>query len=640
MEYKGLTLDDFQENAILAIEQNKSVVVSAPTGSGKTLIADYIIERDLKKGVRVIYTAPIKALSNQKYKEFCAAYGEQNIGLLTGDISKNPNAPVLIMTTEIYRNMAITNDEVVRNTSYVIFDEIHYINDIERGYVWEESIIFSHPNVRMLCLSATNPNAQEFARWIETISGHEVQVITHDVRPVPLHVKFYDTDLGITSLKEIKDIADIPDERFVRGRSRHRTPRIPPPNHIDLIKDVKDKLPALFFAFSRMGCQQKAEQLANMKLFTTDPKITEIRIAKLKDSPPEINKLASTKMLRHTLSQGIAFHHAGLLPVLKELVEDLFAKGLIRVLYTTETFAVGINMPAKTVCFEALRKFDGQNFRFLDSKEFFQIAGRAGRRGIDTEGHVYAMINRYDFDYGRINDMTTKDVTPIKSQFKLSVNTVINMIKQHTPQEIDDILCKSFYSFQKFGGNWDKMRKHRNHNAFDNIAKKLEKLGYLKDGKPTDKGEFLALIYADEIITGEVFATPFAQKLNAYQLLLMIGSICYERRERTEFKKHFPSEDLFKLKSLIETAPTIKDEPRFKAIVELTAILHPAFNGASFFEILSNTNFLEGDIIRFFRQIIDRIGQIANATADRDMQNKLDECKTKLAQCLRDIDVI
>src|SRR3989338_5628937 len=205
MEYKGMTLDKFQEEAIASIDKNHSVVVSAPTGSGKTLIADYIINKDVKNGIRVIYTAPIKALSNQKYKEFTADYGKDKVGLLTGDVVINPGALILIMTTEVYRNMALTNDKMVEQVSYVVLDEIHYINDIERGYVWEESIIFSKPHVRVLCLSATIPNAEEFARWIEAIKGHEVVVVRHDERPVPLHVNFYDAELGVTSLKNLKE---------------------------------------------------------------------------------------------------------------------------------------------------------------------------------------------------------------------------------------------------------------------------------------------------------------------------------------------------------------------------------------------------------------------------------------------------
>jgi len=413
MIYKGLNLDKFQEDAVRAIESNHSVVVSAPTGSGKTLIADYIINRDVEKDIRVIYTAPIKALSNQKYKEFTKDYGEDKVGLLTGDTVINPTAPVLIMTTEIFRNMALTNDKSLENINYVVLDEIHFINDIERGTVWEESIIFSKPHVRFLCLSATIPNAQEFSDWIAKIKGHQVITIKQEIRNVPLHKNFYDSELGICTLEHIRDVKDIPDYEHVMGRQRSRN-KIRPPNHIELIKDIKDKLPCFFFNFSRQGCQESALELAKAKIFEPVPEITSFVRKKLEGTLPEIRNLNSTRILRQTLPYGIAFHHAGLIPLVKGMIEDLFALGLIRVLYTTETFAVGINMPAKTVCFQSLRKFDGANFRFLNSKEYFQIAGRAGRRGIDNEGFVYAMVDRRDYNYHLLKTMTNKDKEPIK----------------------------------------------------------------------------------------------------------------------------------------------------------------------------------------------------------------------------------
>ncbi|MCK5107631.1 MAG: DEAD/DEAH box helicase, partial [Nanoarchaeota archaeon] len=439
MNYKGFVLDKFQEDSIKAIDNNHSVVVSAPTGSGKTLIADYIINKYIDKDFKVVYTAPIKALSNQKYKEFSKEYGKEKIGLLTGDTVINPNAKILIMTTEIYRNMVLTNDSAVDEVKYVIFDEIHYINDIERGYIWEESIIFSNDHVRFLCLSATIPNADEFAAWINSIQNHVVEVVKHDIRNVPLHKSFFDAELGITTLKAINEIKDIPDYNYVRGRARgrkvQRTPRVKSPSHVELIKQIKDKLPCFFFTFSRKKCQKQAQELFKEHIFQFNKDIIPIIREKLGDKSADINNLESTKILKKTLPYGIAFHHAGLLPIIKELVEELFGMGVIKVLYTTETFAVGINMPAKTVCFEGMRKYDGINFRFLNSKEYFQIAGRAGRRGIDTEGFVYSMLDRRDFDYKYLKKITTKDVDPIQSQFKLSVNTVLNLIKMHQGKE-------------------------------------------------------------------------------------------------------------------------------------------------------------------------------------------------------------
>lgn len=638
MNYKGHTLDLFQEKAIHAIEQNKSVVVSAPTGSGKTLIADYIIERDVKQGVRVIYTAPIKALSNQKYKEFSQEYGEENVGLLTGDVVKNPDALVLIMTTEIYRNMAIVGDPIIEHVSYVVFDEIHYINDIERGYVWEESIIFSKPHIRVLCLSATIPNAEEFARWIEAIKGHPVEIVRHEKRAVPLHIGFYDKELGVTTLEKLKEIIDIPDYDYFRGRSRRRRPDIPLPSHVDLIADIADKLPCLFFSFSRSACQRKAMELAKKNLFKANPEISALVSEKLNDAAPQISQLDSTRALRQTLPYGIGFHHAGLLPIMKELVEELFSRGLLNVLYTTETFALGVNMPAKSVCFESLRKFDGKNFRMLNSKEYFQIAGRAGRRGIDTEGYVYLIVERRDFDYEKVKRMIAADTEPINSQFRLSVNTSLNLIKQHTPQEINEILCKSFHSFQKFGTRFGTMKNHLSHSTFNNFKRRLEKQGYLKNGTLTEKGEFASQIYADEIVIGEMFATHFYKGLNEYQILMLLACICYERRESTVFTKTFPSQFIRELKRKLYSDGYLSKEPRFEEMDNLTALIHPCYHGSTVFDIINNTNLLEGDIVRFFRQIVDRIHQVKSATRDRLLITMLENCQQTIMNCLKGIE--
>ena len=641
MHYKNLHLDKFQEEAILAIENNHSVVVSAPTGSGKTLIADYIIDRDIKKGIKVIYTAPIKALSNQKYKDFCRDYGEDKIGLLTGDTVKNSNASVLIMTTEIYRNMALSHDPIVEQISYVIFDEIHYINDIERGYVWEESIIFSKKNVRFLCLSATIPNAKEFASWIEAIKEHEVRVIVHDKREVPLEKKFFDTELGICTLEEIKDIADIPDYKYVQGRKRSRRPNIKAPNHVDLIREIKDtKLPCMFFNFSRKKCQDNALGLVRANIFPPDARIRPIVRAKLDQAPVEVRDLESTKILMQALPYGIAFHHAGLIPLIKELVEELFGSGLIKVLYTTETFAVGINMPAKTVCFESLRKFDGVNFRFLNSKEYFQIAGRAGRRGIDKEGFVYAMLDRRDFDYNFIKKIISKDTEPLNSQFRLSVNTVLNLIKNHAQEEIDDILKNNFFTFQKFGKGFSTIKRNMFSFSFEKTKKKLIQLGYVKDNKLTEKGIFSCEIYSDEILIGEIFATSFYMELSEYQMLMILACLCYEPREKTEFYKEYPSKLVNDLKKRLGANDFLRKEPRFNSLDALTALMHPCYDNKTIFDIIDNTNLLEGDLIRFFRQILDKLNQIKQSSQDQQLQQMLKSCQGLIINCLRDIDTV
>ncbi|MBI2130709.1 DEAD/DEAH box helicase [Candidatus Woesearchaeota archaeon] len=586
----------------------------------------------------MIYTAPIKALSNQKYKEFSRTYGEKNVGIITGDVQKNTEALILIMTTEIYRNMVLSRDSFVSNISYVIFDEIHFINDIDRGYVWEESIIFSKPNVRVLCLSATIPNADEFAKWIESIKQHEVIVVRHEERPVPLHVSFYDAEIGITSLKNLNDAINTPSYDKVMGRrARHRPKN---PSHLDLVSEIKGNLPCLFFCFSRVGCQKHAIELLNRKLFQPRPEISAFIRTKLENSSPEINKLTSTRILRQTLPFGIGFHHAGMLPILKEIVEELFEKGMIKVLYTTETFALGINMPAKSVCFESLRKFDGVSFRFMNSKEYFQIAGRAGRRGIDREGFVYVMIERKHFDYEKIKKLVHSDTSPISSQFRLSVNTVLNLISQHDEKEIDDILCRSFHSFQKYGTKFMDRENAISHNAFSNWKKKLQKMGYLQGSTLTDKGTFASRIYSDEILIGEIFATRLYRGLDEYKMLLVLACLCYEGSDRTEFYRIHASRFSEELKKILWNDSFLKHEKRFREIDNLTALIHPLYHKRGIFSVIENTNLLEGDVLRLFRQMTDRFGQIKSATMDDKLRDRISACQKLIDDCLGEVDTV
>lgn len=638
MQYKNLTLDPFQEDAIKAIDANNSVVVSAPTGSGKTLIADFIIEKHRNDDKRIIYTAPIKALSNQKYRDFCKDYGEDRIGLMTGDMVINPNAKVLIMTTEIYRNMVVSNDEEVKDVAYVIFDEIHFINDIERGYVWEESIIYSPETVRFLCLSATIPNAEEFARWIKAIKHHSVKTVVSVSRPVPLQTQFYDYELGLTTLEKIKAAAEDPEYRRMRSKKTKSRFKVPAPDHAALIREIgKDKLPCIFFIFSRNDCQVKSLELARKNLFEKDFELINRLNKKLEDAPGEINKLNSTRILKETLPQGIAFHHAGLLPVIKETLEEFFAEGKIRVLYATETFAVGINMPAKTVAFDSLRKYDGINFRNLTTKEFFQMAGRAGRRGIDKIGYAISMIFRPSFSYPEIKHITSKDVEPIRSQFKLSVNTVLNLINQHPPEQIERILRLSFWSYQQFGDNYAKVPARVLLARYNNIVKRLEDFGYVDGETLTAKGVFSSKIFADEIAIGEIFATETFESLDEYQILLVLAGLAYETRDIDEFKNQHVDDRLRKLRKILHDHEYLSKEKKFKELEKISALVYPVYSGESFFKVLEQTNLQEGDLIRFFLQILDRIGQIKKSTTDYRVKNKMTNCEGILKKALEGI---
>ncbi|MFW5991395.1 MAG: DEAD/DEAH box helicase [Candidatus Nanoarchaeia archaeon] len=639
MEFKGFKLDDFQKEAITAVENNNSVIVSAPTGSGKTLIADFIIDRELKGESRVIYTAPVKALSNQKFLDFCNNYGEDKIGLITGDIVQNPSAQVLIMTTEVYRNMAIISDPMLDNVSYVIMDEIHYIGDSERGHVWEESIIFSDDNLRFLCLSATIPNADEFAGWLGKIKNHNVEIVQYSKRPVPLEIKFYDADLGICSLNDIKEKKSLDKypkyEELFKGKRKPKKPKRA--DYRDLIRELKtDWLPCLYFVFSRLKTQDFAQNLARKQDFLNrkeKQQVAKITSEFFAGVSKEILGLRSTLILKKCLLKGVAFHHAGLVPDAKHIVEKLFARGLVKVLFTTETFALGVNMPAKSVCLDSLRKFTNEGFRFLNSKEFFQITGRAGRRGIDEKGLGIGVVRKGD-DLQKIASFTKEDKMPINSQFKLSYNTILNMIEMHTQEEIEKILTLNLYTYQELKGKIDDINMLNNIRArYQKAVSILEKKGYIVNQELTQKGRFAAKIFSNELEISEIFFSEL--KLSEYRLLLILGALVFEERKMTRFFKRFPDKDVYELKNYLQSSfPKAK---WVNNIPKVTAIIKPAMEGQGFLQILKNTNFLEGDLIRIYMQILDRLEQIDRACSQENeiVQN----CKDIIKDAMKGISI-
>ncbi|MCR4426693.1 MAG: DEAD/DEAH box helicase, partial [Firmicutes bacterium] len=454
-EYRGFRLDPFQVEAIRHVEEGRSVLVSAPTGVGKTLVADYLIERMFNLGRRVIYTAPIKALSNQKFKEFKRLLGADNVGIITGDVVINSGAQILIMTTEIFRNMLHLSPGELEGVSHVIFDEIHFLADEDRGTVWEESIIFMPESMRLLGLSATIPNADELAFWIQDIKGHEVAVVRHFKRVVPLRHFVFERTRGACTLDELKSFKAKRDQEMEEAAAdwdyRHEGLRYASTTHLDLVDYLgkRDKLPCLYFVFSRRQCEEKAEELARSADYLTPAQKYEV--VEFFDSKIEglkVEMMPSVKQMRRILQRGIAYHHAGLLPVLKEIVEDLFERRVIQVLYATETFAVGINFPVRTVCFDSVRKYNGVDFQPMTSQEYFQMAGRAGRRGIDGEGYVYIMVDLNFFRPEEFPSTDERTVEPLASRFALSYNTVVNLLATRSHDEIRKVLKQNFASYQ------------------------------------------------------------------------------------------------------------------------------------------------------------------------------------------------
>ncbi|MGM5480585.1 MAG: DEAD/DEAH box helicase [Nanobdellota archaeon] len=668
MEFKGFILDTFQERAIQAINRNNSCVVSASTGTGKTLIADYIIHKHLPEGKTIIYTAPIKALSNQKFKDFKEEYGEDNVGLMTGDRVINSTAPLIVMTTEIFRNMLVTGDDMVDSISYVVFDEIHYINDRQRGTVWEESIIFSPEHVRFLCLSATIPNYDEFANWIETIKGHKVETVHYAHRPVPLEHLVFDKKLGMTTIEKVQQ-DKLKDEMYAEqmyvGQKKNRGPKkskrsflkkvhsLKPPYHLEVIPEIENSIPALYFCFSRKKCEDFAGELASKKNFLPDSKHAEVSSFIRQNLNAEIAKMDTTKKLRRALLRGIGFHHSGVLPQLKQIVEQLFAKGLISVLYTTETFSVGINMPAKTVVFDSLEKYDGVSMRMLNSKEYFQIAGRAGRRGIDTKGTVVALVNRKFTDLDKFYSICQKDVVPIISQFKLSVNTVLNLLSQYDEKTQGQVLKSSFDYYVRTKNNKKAVHVLA---SFNNKIKNLLKLGFIKKSSDfkkemssayidfdkkyllTEKGEFARHIYFNEVALTELFFRKDLSSISDLDLLIILATITYEPKRMDYFMIKGSEKTYHRILKRFDNTPVFQDVNKI-SLKRMINFVSAWATGATFIELMKYTNMQEGDVIRFFRRLIDVLTQLKRATDNQRIQGRIETLIEKIDRGLVSSDI-
>lgn len=446
--------DDFQARALRALETNKSVLVAAPTGSGKTLVGEFALFLALKRGVRAFYTTPIKALSNQKFRDFSATYGSENVGLLTGDISVNPSAPLVVMTTEVLRNMLYRDDGRLDDLGFVVLDEVHYLADRYRGPVWEEVILHLGAQVKVIALSATVSNAEEFGQWLRQVRG-DVEIVVSEKRPVPLYQhmlvggRLFDLEVKSSGGKTKLNPALLAVTRRSLGESR-RSHHTSLPAAIGEL-NARGLLPAIIFIFSRARCQEGQKQLvaAGIDLTSSAEKrqiserLDEIRV----NIPPGDVLALGLDTLFEGLRRGIAVHHAGLLPVLKEAVEKMFAAGLLKVVLATETLALGINMPARSVVIESLRKWDGHEFVMLSAGQYTQLTGRAGRRGIDTLGHGIVMF-RPGMDPATVAALASKRTYPLKSAFSPTYNMAVNLLERGSLEGTRDVLRRSFAQFQ------------------------------------------------------------------------------------------------------------------------------------------------------------------------------------------------
>lgn len=479
-------LDPFQLSACAALEDDKSVLVAAPTGAGKTVVAEFAVYLAMQAPLtKVFYTAPMKALSNQKYQEFVAQYGAEEVGLLTGDTNINSQARIVVMTTEVLRNMLYADSDLLPGLGFVIMDEVHYLADRFRGAVWEEVIIHLPQSVRLVSLSATVSNAEEFGDWLQTVRG-DTTVIVSEERPVPLDqhilmrtklIDLFDTSGqaatnrvnpelvqmarygGRTlSARQMKDVG-----RYHSRGGRHQELRMDRAAVIRLLGD-RNLLPAIFFIFSRVGCDAAVDQVlrSGARLTTASERdeiraFVEERCRTILDE--DLAVLGYWEWLEG-LERGIAAHHAGMLPAFKEIVEELFRRKLLKAVFATETLALGINMPARTVVLEKLEKFNGEARVPITPGEYTQLTGRAGRRGIDVEGHSVIQWQE-GLDPQAVASLASRRTYPLNSSFSPSYNMAVNLVAQFGRDRTREILESSFAQFQADRGVVDLARKVR-----------------------------------------------------------------------------------------------------------------------------------------------------------------------------------
>ncbi len=467
-------LDDFQRSAIEALAAGESVLVAAPTGSGKTLVAEFAIERALEMGGKCFYTTPLKALSNQKFGDFVARYGAAKVGLLTGDNTINGEAPIVVMTTEVLRNMLYERSSTLAGLESVVMDEVHYLQDPYRGAVWEEVLIHLPPTVSVICLSATISNAEEFGEWIGTLRG-PTRVVIEEKRPVPLeHHYLIGRDLHPMHVEQDGRLAPNPyivslDQEELRFRTYYRRSsgaartqqiarpregrrRVYAPRREEVVETLAAAamLPAIYFVFSRAGCQRSVEWVAGAGIrLTTQEESRRIReFAEMRAAWMDEGDLETLGFYDfvEALSAGIAAHHAGMLPVFKETVEEMFEAGLVKVVFATETLSLGINMPAKTVVIEDLWKFQGERHELLTPGEYTQLTGRAGRRGIDEIGHAVVVYQR-QVPFERVAALASTRTYELTSSFRPSYNMAVNLVRNYTREQAHRLLNSSFAQF-------------------------------------------------------------------------------------------------------------------------------------------------------------------------------------------------
>ncbi len=657
--FKGYTLNPFQVEAARAIEAGKNVLLAAPTGSGKTLVAEYAIDHAVKSGKRAIYTSPIKALSNQKFRDFKA--DGLRVGLMTGDLTLDPDAPLVIMTTEIFRNAVFEDPGRFRDTDFAIFDEVHFVDDVERGTVWEESLIFAPPHVRFVGLSATIDNLHEFGEWIKQVRKQELAVIEHTRRPVPLSHRLFHADAGVFQLEQRQRAITFHERAAARDgrhgnrqgrrerersrwgdkRERGQGRRVPfgPRPYVLLLDELQHRqlLPLLYFCFSRKECEIKAERSMGRRLLD---RAERERIEAMFDEICARFELdpAADPGLRGILGraiQGVGYHHAGMLPIHKEVVERLFTSGLLKMLFTTETFALGINMPARTVVFDLLRKFDGVQMNYMKARDYLQMAGRAGRQGLDKSGLVISILEDEDLLEAPLSRFHSGKVEPITSRFNLSYSTILNLYDRLGSKGLLAAYDSSFAAFQALKGTPSARAKKKAaaHAALACRVQVLRDAGFLGEDGLLPRGKIAQRINGYEIQVAELLFSGVLEQMDMHQLAATFTALIHEDRRRAEFRGQSR-----------EQGPLMKKAgeavQRFIAIETLQGIEHPIkepdwgiaaavdcwSRGGTIEDIERLAHSDAGDVVRTLRMAIQMMRQVRMAVGKKEQLGaRLDE---------------
>ena len=651
----GFVLDNFQRRAIEHLDVGRSVLVSAPTGSGKTVVADHAVDRALAAGLRAFYTTPIKALSNQKYRDLRQRLGPHRVGLLTGDNVIAGDADVVVMTTEVLRNMLYAG-AVSERLGAVVLDEVHYLEDPYRGPVWEEVILHLPPGVVLVCLSATVSNHEQLGGWLQQVRG-PTAVVVESRRPVPL------TNLYAVGRRRTDAVQIVPTlvdgrpnpeggrfdaptrsrERRGSGRSRrggprggpggskHRgqRPRVlwRPPRRVDLLAELEERglLPVIWFVFSRKGCDQAAARLVrDGARFTDDAEaaridaLVEARLGLL--DPADLAALGTGRWADR-LRLGIASHHAGMVPVFKEAVEQCFAEGLVKVVFATETLALGVNMPARSVVIDKPVKYDGQRTAPLSAAQYTQFTGRAGRRGIDKEGWAVALWSP-DSTFKQVARLASSRSFELRSAFRPTYNMVAGLLGRMSAEAARDLMGRSFAQYQAETASLPVDLARR----FDAVAGVLRERGHLDGWTLTNSGSLVARIFHEaDLAVAEALSGGLLDGLSPPELASVLSAFTYEHRSpgpRPEV--WIPSGTAYRrlrrigaaLDGLHRTEGRLGLEPIRSLELGFGPAAHRWAAGESF-EALQDEGFSAGDFVRNVKQVIDLARRIAAVAPDQ-----------------------